>query len=167
MGLRGINHLPGEQELQCPRLPNQPRQTYRPAVTWCDPELDLRLAEPGILAGDPQVTGHRELAASAKGKAVHRCDNRLTTALEPAEDVLSSDGPRAASDCSLVGQLVDIGSSHEGLGTRAGDDHPSHRGVGLDSGDRVPQLRDYDCIQGVQLVWPVDGNPGDAVGELE
>ena len=49
----------------------------------------------------------------------------------------------------------------------AGENHASHGRVGFYAGNRITQLGDNGCVQGVQLIGPVDGDPGDTVAELE
>src|SRR5215471_18059162 len=64
-GLRGRNRRAGQQELHRFRLADQAREPIRATVTGHQPKRDLGLAEPGRVSGQPQCTGHRQLAATA------------------------------------------------------------------------------------------------------
>src|SRR6185503_567879 len=85
------------------------------------PEVDLRLAEAGLLRGDADVAGHGQLAAAAQAEAVDHRDHRLGEARHDVED------PRAAHGVALVeggaaGELADVRPGDERLLAGAGDD---------------------------------------------
>ena len=81
--------------------PDQPRQPLGAAEARDDPEVDLGLAEARRLRGDPEVAGHRQLAAAAEGERVDRGDRDDRRALELAAAARacpsSSARPAAAS----------------------------------------------------------------------
>ena len=54
------------------------------------PEPDLRLAEPGVLGGDDQVAGHRELEPARERVAVDLGDDRLRAATRRASVAATS-----------------------------------------------------------------------------
>ena len=54
-----------------------------PPAPGHDAELDLGLAELGVLAGDDHVARHRQLAAAAERKAADRGDERRPDRLDP------------------------------------------------------------------------------------
>src|SRR5438046_655515 len=72
-----------EDHLHRPRLAGRPREALRPACARHDPELDLGLAELGVLAGDDHVAGHRQLAATTEGVPANRRDEGLPDPLDP------------------------------------------------------------------------------------
>src|SRR5690606_5262302 len=100
-GLGGVNHLPGEEQFEGPAPANQPGESHGPAVARADPELHLRLAETGGVARDPDVAGHRQLAATSEAEAVDRRNDRLAERLEAPEDRLSRQRPRLALEGRL------------------------------------------------------------------
>ena len=67
VGLLGADRVADQVHLQGLVLADQPRQALRAAEAGDDPQLDLGLAEDRRLRGDPDVAGHRQLAAAAKG----------------------------------------------------------------------------------------------------
>ena len=73
---RGADRPAGEDQLHRPGLADRPRQPLGPAGAGHDAELDLGLAELGVLAGDDQVAAHRQLAAAAEREAADRGDQR-------------------------------------------------------------------------------------------
>src|SRR5207302_9452231 len=76
--------------LQSDALPYEPRQPLRPAVTRHDAQLHLGLAEPGVLTGQTQGAGHRDLASTAQGKAIDAGNHRFAEILHQVEHRLST-----------------------------------------------------------------------------
>src|SRR3954454_24402310 len=103
------------------------------------------------------MTRHRQFASTAEGKTVYRGYDRLATALQPAKHKLARQGARPPARDTLFGQLANVCSGHEGLGTGTGQDNSPNCCVGFDPCDRVRQLGDYNCVQCVELVWTVYG----------
>ena len=64
----------GEDEVLRSARADQARQPLRAAPSRDDAEQDLRLAEPGLLAGDAEVARQRQLAAAAERVAGDRRD---------------------------------------------------------------------------------------------
>ena len=89
----GVDDGPGEKELQraLPR-PDQTRQALGAAVAGDDAELDLGLAEAGVVRGDAQRAGHGQFAAAAQRKSLDACDHRLAQRLNAPEDGLAAQG---------------------------------------------------------------------------
>ena len=77
LGFGGIHHAAGQNQIHRFGLADRARQPLRAADAGNDPELDLRLAELGILGGDHDVALHGELAAAAERETGHRGDDRL------------------------------------------------------------------------------------------
>jgi hypothetical protein len=143
------------------------RAAARSRHTGADAELDLGLAEFRQLAGDAQVARHRQLAPAAEGKAVHCGDDRLPAALEPAEHRLALQRAGLAVDRALARDLGNVGTGHERLGPRAGHDHATDVCFVLHPLDRLAQLPDDGGVERVEFVGAVNGDAGDAVGEIE
>ena len=80
---RAVHVPPGQDQLHRLGLADRPCQPLRAAGAGHDPELDLRLAELRVLAGDDHVARHRELAAAAERDAADRRDERLADPLDP------------------------------------------------------------------------------------
>ena len=58
--------IAGQEQLERPPLANQPRQPLGPGIPGHEAEIDLRLAEPGRIGGNPDRAGHRQLASAAE-----------------------------------------------------------------------------------------------------
>src|SRR3990172_6759647 len=89
--LRG-DHLPGEDQLLREVSPDKSLHALRPAVSRDDPEVPLRLAEPGRVRGDQQIARHRHLASPAQRESVDRADDRLGHRLDEGKDALAEEG---------------------------------------------------------------------------
>ena len=76
VGLVRGDRVAGQVHLERLGLADQPRQPLRAAEAGDDPEVDLGLAERRRLGGDPEVAGHRELAAAAERQRVDGRDRR-------------------------------------------------------------------------------------------
>ena len=83
LGLGGVHHAAGQDQVHRLGLADRARQPLRAADAGDDAELDLRLAELGVVGGDDEVALHRELAAAAERKAGDRRDHRLARARKP------------------------------------------------------------------------------------
>ena len=68
---------PVEDQVHRLGLADRAGQPLRAADARNDAELDLGLAELGVVGGDDEVALHRELAAAAERKARDRRDHRL------------------------------------------------------------------------------------------
>src|SRR5665811_76170 len=73
--LLSLHHPPRETELHGLRLADRARQALSTARPRHDAEIDLRLAEHGVVAGEDDVATHGELAAAAERVARNRGDN--------------------------------------------------------------------------------------------
>ena len=67
----------GEDELERPFRPDEPRQALRAAGAGQEPELDLGQADAGARRRDAVMAAERELEAAAERRAVQRGDDRL------------------------------------------------------------------------------------------
>ena len=75
-GLVSPDHLAGDTKLERAGHPDPPQHTLRATKARNDRELDLWLAELGLLGRVDEVTGERHLAAAPEGKAVDGRDDR-------------------------------------------------------------------------------------------
>ena len=64
--LLGADRIADQVHLERLRGADEAREALRAAEAGDDPEADLRLAEAGRLRRDPEVAGHRQLAAAAE-----------------------------------------------------------------------------------------------------
>src|SRR5438876_205834 len=106
------------------------RQALRAAGPRHRAEIDLGLAEAGILGGDDDVAHHRDLAAAAEGKTGDRGDHRfaaLRDALPAAGDEVFGIGLYVG----LLGHFLDVGAGGEGL-VAAGQHNGADRRIGLE-----------------------------------
>ena len=120
-------HRPaGEDQLHRLGLADRPRQPLRATGAGHDAELDLRLAELGILGGHDHVADHRQLAAAAEREAADGRDERRADRGDPLPAREAAlDGQ---ADRRLGGELADVGAG----GKRArpapvSDDRPASR----------------------------------------
>src|SRR5206468_8057595 len=101
---------------------HQPGQALRAAAARDDREIHLGEAELGVLAGDPDVTGERQLEAAAEREATDRSDDRLAAAVHRGAEV---DTPARVAEANRhLGrhELADVGTSRERALPSAGDD---------------------------------------------
>src|SRR5262245_56551751 len=77
---------PHDEELERLGTADQARQTLRAAEARRDAEVRLGLPHPRRFFQQPEVTGHRDLAASAERVAVHGRDDRLGEPLDASDD---------------------------------------------------------------------------------
>ena len=82
-------------------LPTKRGQPLGAAGARRNAQVDLGLAEPGVVGGDDEVAHHRELAAAAESVAGHRGDHRLAAAGDPL--------PVAGDEVAPIGLGVDPG----------------------------------------------------------
>src|SRR5204863_6456985 len=121
-GFLSVDRRSGENELQRDALAHETWKPLRPAVARRDPELDLGLAEFGVLGGDAQMAGEGELAPAAEREAVHGGDDRLAAGLELPQHRLPAEGARLPVERPLERELRDVGPGHECLRARARED---------------------------------------------
>ena len=96
LGLGRVHHAAGQDHVHRLGLADRARQPLRAADAGDDAELDLGLAELGVVGGDDDVAQHGELAAAAERKARHRRDDRLAGARGaiPVGAEIARDRPR-------------------------------------------------------------------------
>ena len=101
---------------------DQARRALGTAVAGQDPQVHLVLTEPRVLASDPNVAGHRELATAAEGEAVDASDDGFAQAFDAAEDALASAGEGFAGFGIGCGEFSNISAGGEGLLACAGEE---------------------------------------------
>src|SRR5581483_2541976 len=93
--------------------------------------------------------------------------NRLSTGLQPSQDLLTSQGARLSVKRPLLGEIGDVRPGDKCLGAGAGDDRTRDVGAGGDFFPGAGQVFHDSVVQRVQLVRPVDGDEGNAVADVE
>ena len=83
--LLGGDRVAGRVHLQRLGRADEPREPLRAAEAGDDPEVDLGLPERGGERGEPDVAGHRQLAAAAEREAVDGGDRHRPRALHRAQ----------------------------------------------------------------------------------
>ena len=137
LGLLGAHHAAGQAHLHGLGLADEPGQALGAAHARHDAELDLGLAELGVVGRDDEVAHHGELAAAAEREARHRGDHRLAPArhLLPAGEEIGQIGVRVGE----LRHLLDVGAGREGL-LRSGDDDAADIGVRLEGVEGLVHL---------------------------
>ncbi|MPL85440.1 hypothetical protein SDC9_31408 [bioreactor metagenome] len=160
-----IHEAAGQMHVHRLRLADEAGQPLRAAHAGDDAEVDLGLAELGVLGGDDEIAHHRQLAAAAERIARHRRDHRLAGFQDAvglgAEEVLGEH-----VDEALLRHLLDIGTGRERL-LRAGDDDAAHLVVLVRRGERIGQLAQQGRVQRVQGFGTVQPDQGDIVFDLD
>src|SRR5262249_17959379 len=77
MGLRRVDRLAAEDDLERLRPSDEPRQAADAAQTRNEAERQLREPEAGACPAHAQVAGERDLEPSAEAEPVHGSDERL------------------------------------------------------------------------------------------
>ena len=115
-GAARIERTSGEDEVECRRNTDQPRQARGAAEAGEDPEQHFGQSDLGVrlLARDPRIAREREFGATAQTHAVDRGHRRRAQRREPGEHRMS-----AAHDRDHLGGIgdradrVDIGARDE------------------------------------------------------
>src|SRR5256886_5118790 len=94
--LARVDARAGQDHLERLAATHQPGQALRAAAARDDREIHLGEAELGVLAGDPDVTGERQLEAAAEREATDRGDDRLATAVHRGAEIDSPAGAAGA-----------------------------------------------------------------------
>src|SRR5262249_55410499 len=152
------------EQLECAPHSHESWESLRSAIAWANPELHFGLTEPGGFAGDPNVAGHRKLAAASERKAVHRRDYRLGRRLESPEDLLAADRALFGLQRSLRRELADVRTGNEGA-SGAGEDHAAYVLSLAHLVDCIAELTDRGGVQRVELVGAIHRDRGDTVGD--
>ena len=119
-------------------------ETLGAAAAGDQAELDLRLAELGVVGADAHVAAHRELEPAAEAVAVDRGHERRVGRIHAAADRVE-----AARRASLVAaglaqgrELLDVGAGDERALTGAAQDDRARLGVAVEPADLRLELLD-------------------------
>ncbi len=147
--------------------PDEPRQALGAAPAGDDAQVALRLAEPGAIRGDTDVTGQRQLLAAPQGHRVDGRDDRLRALFDLGEDVLAQpDEFQRLVSILHRADLVDIGARHERELARAGEDDHLDLIVGDQVTHRRVQVEQSGTVEGVGRRM-VDRQHGNTVFERD
>ena len=102
--------------------PDQPRQPLGAAGPRDDAQQDLGLADPGALAGDPEVGAQRELEAAAERISGNGRHDRLGDLRDRGERVLQPPGVGGHLGVARLGHLLDVSACREHLRAAVDDD---------------------------------------------
>jgi len=151
LGLDGVHAPAGEAKLHGLGFADGAGEPLRAAGAGHDAEIDLWLAEGGIVAGKNNVAGHGELAAAAERVARDRRDDRLAAIADAVErrDEIAAIG----LDEGLLVHLLDVDAGGKRL-LAAGDDDAADFRIGLEAVKRAVELLDEERIQRVQRMRP-------------
>ena len=126
--LVGVDHAAGQDQLLGVADVGRAGEPLGAAPAGDDPEVDLGLAEVGVLGREPDVAGQRHLAAAAERVAVDGGDRRLAHRLEHVGDLLAELGVGARLERRLAVHLLDVGAGDERAVAGAGQhDHAAAR----------------------------------------
>src|ERR1051326_2842951 len=160
--LRG-NHFSREQDLHGQPRAYKPRKALRAAIAGNNAELDLRLAELGIFAGQAHGAGHGNFTSAAEGKAIDAGDYRLAEVLNQVERGLALVRVCLGFYRIVLRELVDVGAGDERLLARTGENDDTNLLILFQFAKHLPQLLHGGHVEGVQHLGPVNSNVGDGV----
>jgi hypothetical protein len=117
----------------------------------------------GALGGDPQVAARRELEPAADTKAANRGDHRVPATGDRIQRGMGALGiaARPLDRAAVLSELRNVGADRERPLAGAGDDHAAQRPIGIKLGEHLAQPVPHGVIDGVQLVRPIERDPGD------
>ena len=159
-GLTRVDDGAGEQQFESRAAAHEAWQALRAAVAGHDAQLDLRLAEAGIVSGQAQGAGHGQLAASAQRKALDAGDDRLAEGLNAAKDLLPAKSKDAALFCGKRGQLADVGAGNKSPATGASEKNYANCVIGGQLLEGFGELGEGFGVEGVEDFGPVEGDDG-------
>ena len=159
LGLGGIHHASGQDQIHGLGLAERARQPLRSADSRKDAKLDLGLAELCRVGRDDEIALHGELAAAAQRKAGHRGNDRLARAPDhvPGGGEIVHEG----IDRGLSRHLLDVGTGRERL-LGAGDQHAADTGILVECRDRLGELGVERRIERIERLRPVEPDDTDA-----
>ncbi len=161
MGFFGVYHAAGEDHLDGPVFADQPGEALGTARAGDDGERRLRQPEPGVLRGETDVAGHRELAAATESVAVHGGDGGLLEALDLVAEPLHLRGEPV--EHRPLPQLPDVRPGHERLLPRPREHHGAYPTVLPELVEGGAQVFHDPPIHGVADVGAVHGDDADPI----
>src|SRR5215831_6404443 len=103
--LGGVDHLPGEHQLQRPAETDEPGEHPGAAAVWHEAPLDEDLPEAGPVGHEAQVAGQREVAPEARRRAVHHREGRQRAGANGPDEAVEV-GPHPRLDVLGVHALL-------------------------------------------------------------
>src|SRR6185312_8796665 len=158
-GFGGVDGVACEQDFERRAAADEPGQSLRAAVAGDEAELDLRLAQPGIVTGDAHGAGHGQLAATAQGEAVDGAEHRHGEELDGAEEIVAGLTEAAGGERVQGGDLADVSAGGEGLPARAGEDDGAQFGGAAQVLEDTAEFIEGGAVEGVELGGTVDRYP--------
>jgi len=156
----------GEDDLLGALRADQPRKKHDHDA---GAEFQLRLAEHGVLGGNRDITGKRQLAAAGEAIALHCGDGRLLAMPEahhgrkiPVEDF----APCLKAGRARLHLLLEIEARGE-VAAGALDDERADLVVALHGIEGMLQLAEHALVDGVEPLRSRPGQARDATGALQ
>ena len=138
LGLDTVDAPPGEDQVDGPAVPDEPRQAHRAEVDERHAEAPAVDAERGVGGGDAQVAPHGQLEPAGDGGALDGGDDRLAEA-QPCRPHRAR--PVIADRAAVtVGEGLEVGAGAE-VATRAGEHGHGQGVVGIEGLERLEQQR--------------------------
>ena len=156
-GLLRLDDLGGEDQLHSVGHAHNPGQPLGAAEAGGDAQAHLGLAELGLLAGQPDVAGHGQLAAAPQGEAVDGGDGGLGQVLQLQENPVAVGTEGLALHGGEAGHLADVRPGHKGP-ARPGDNGHQDLRVILHLIQHGVQVLQHLLVQGVEGLGPIHGN---------
>jgi hypothetical protein len=164
--LAGIDHAPGQDQLECPAQAHDPRQALCAAVDQRHSPAALGVTELGVAGCDPQVAPQRQLEAARQAIAGDRGDRRLRRGdpgeahrafglgVEPLVDRGGRVFPLPLS--RPLAHRLQVGSRTEGLRPLAREYQRPGVVIGLEVAVAVEQQARRLVVDGVAALGPGD-----------
>src|SRR5205807_7134298 len=116
-----VYDLASQDEFHRLAFAHKPGQTLRTATTGNDAQIDLRLSEGSLLAGDANVASERHLASATQTIPVDHGDYRFGKTVDRVEE-RTFQHHFALRDRGAFRELGDVSAGNKSLIARAGDD---------------------------------------------
>ncbi len=143
-------------------------QALGAAVARYQAEVHLRLPEFCLFPGNTQVAGHGKFTTSPQSKAVDRCHNGFGKTFDQEKNILSALRKCRALRRIQSAEFGNVRTGHEGFFACAGEHHAFQSGdVPAFVAKESAQFKHGLGVQGVQRLFPADGDDGDAVRNLD
>ena len=150
LGLGGVHQAAGEDHLLGRPLAHQAGQALGAAEAGDDPQVDLRLAQPGGVRGVDEIAGHGHLQAAPQGKAVDAGDHRDLQGLQFKAGLVGRGGEGPGRQGVKLQEDLDVRPGDEGPAGPGEQQHPNLR-VPAHPVQGVLELRQHLVVQGVEL----------------
>jgi hypothetical protein len=129
-----------------------------PAESGNKAEVDFRLTQSRLVAGDAQMTGHRQFHAATECETLQARNDRFAEAFDPRHQLLPVARELLRLQWCHSGQFADIGAGDECLFAAAAQDDNANGVIVGSLIESDVQLADRFLVERVELVWPVYGD---------